>query len=178
VRERPRARPTSSTADQPQLSAQAEDLPPQGPRARRREGCLALVASDWPIILNAVRVAARRLAKGAVANNWDERWFRVRVWRACGPRRRSGPPGLSDRGPGRRTCSRARVALVHRDRRTRRSRGSRSSGQVRGRGGSAPPRRRFRSQPPQGQGPRRICVIDHTPFRRIDARMLSPGSER
>jgi hypothetical protein len=42
------------------------------------DAALALVASDWPIILNAVRVAARRLAKGAIANNWDERWFHRR----------------------------------------------------------------------------------------------------
>jgi hypothetical protein len=42
------------------------------------EAALALVASDWPIILNAVRVAARRLTKGAIGCNWNERWFHRR----------------------------------------------------------------------------------------------------
>lgn len=36
---------------------------------------LALVASDWPIIRTAVELAARRLTKGAIAKNWDQRWF-------------------------------------------------------------------------------------------------------
>ena len=42
------------------------------------KAALALVASDWPIILNTVRVAARRLTKQAIARNWDERWFHSR----------------------------------------------------------------------------------------------------
>ena len=39
---------------------------------------LALVAADWPVILSTVRVAARRLVKGAIKNNWDDRWFHSR----------------------------------------------------------------------------------------------------
>jgi hypothetical protein len=42
------------------------------------DAALAVVASDWPIILSAVRTAARRLTKGAIVHNWDERWFHRR----------------------------------------------------------------------------------------------------
>jgi hypothetical protein len=39
---------------------------------------LALVAADWPVLLATVRVAARRLAKGAIKNGWSESWFHRR----------------------------------------------------------------------------------------------------
>lgn len=39
---------------------------------------LALVAADWPVLLATVRVAARRLAKGAIKNGWSESWFNRR----------------------------------------------------------------------------------------------------
>lgn len=42
------------------------------------KAALALVSSDWPMMLHTVQVAARRLAKGAIAQNWDERWFHSR----------------------------------------------------------------------------------------------------
>ncbi|MBA3735302.1 MAG: hypothetical protein H0W90_08900 [Actinobacteria bacterium] len=39
---------------------------------------LAIVAADWPILLAAVRIAATRLAKGAIKNNWNDKWFHRR----------------------------------------------------------------------------------------------------
>jgi hypothetical protein len=39
---------------------------------------LARVAADWPVILETVRLAARRLAKGALRNAWSEKWFHSR----------------------------------------------------------------------------------------------------
>jgi hypothetical protein len=39
---------------------------------------LVTVTAQWPVLLVLVRTAARRLAKQAIANNWDERWFHSR----------------------------------------------------------------------------------------------------
>lgn len=39
---------------------------------------LSLVAADWPVLLAAVRSAARRLTKGAIRHGWSERWFHSR----------------------------------------------------------------------------------------------------
>lgn len=36
---------------------------------------LALVSADWPILRVAVRSASRRLARAAIKNGWDDRWF-------------------------------------------------------------------------------------------------------
>lgn len=60
------------------------DYPPQmTTRLRRatidsRNASLAAVAADWPLMLNAVQIAARRLVKGAIRNGWDEAWFHSR----------------------------------------------------------------------------------------------------
>lgn len=39
---------------------------------------LAIVAADWPVLLVTVNLAARRLAKGAIRESWDEGWFHSR----------------------------------------------------------------------------------------------------
>lgn len=39
---------------------------------------LAVVTTDWPIVLATVRLAAQRLAKGAIKNGWNDRWFHGR----------------------------------------------------------------------------------------------------
>jgi hypothetical protein len=39
---------------------------------------LAVVVADWPVLLGAVRSAARRLAKGALRNGWSDKWFHSR----------------------------------------------------------------------------------------------------
>jgi uncharacterized protein Smg (DUF494 family) len=47
---------------------------------------LALVTSDWPVLLMMVHVATRRLTKGAIRNAWDEKWFHSQFEKQ--PRRR------------------------------------------------------------------------------------------
>jgi hypothetical protein len=39
---------------------------------------LAVIVADWPVLLATVRVAARRLAKGAIRNGWNDKWFHSR----------------------------------------------------------------------------------------------------
>jgi hypothetical protein len=39
---------------------------------------LAVVASDWQVLLAAVRLAATRLAKGGIRNGWSDQWFHSR----------------------------------------------------------------------------------------------------